>query len=197
MADYSLFAQAGAVFTYGIDGHAQMRRAAYFVDQILHGAHPGDLPIEQPTGYLLVVNVRAARRFGWAVPVSDLDHAGEAIERGWTACAAHGFAPYQCSLPTCVYHIIEGNDHGRIWEERHDREHQERADRPDEGVRSGRDLLCPRLWPVPGAAGGRPRHGASRIPEAGPVERRDQQGRGRPRRRGEPAPSCPRRGGCP
>jgi putative tryptophan/tyrosine transport system substrate-binding protein len=80
MADYSLFAQAGAVFSYGIDDHAQMRRAAYFVDRILRGAHPGDLPIQQPTEFRLVVNVGAARRFGWVIPLSVLARADEVIE---------------------------------------------------------------------------------------------------------------------
>lgn len=80
VADYSLFAEAGAVFTYGIDDHAQMRRAAYFVDKIFKGAHPGDLPIQQPTEFRLVVNTGAAKRFGWVVPLSILAHADEVIE---------------------------------------------------------------------------------------------------------------------
>lgn len=80
VADYSLFAQAGAVFTYGINDHAQMRQAAYFVDRILKGAHPGDLPIQQPTEFRLVVNAGAAKRFGWAIPLSVLARADEVIE---------------------------------------------------------------------------------------------------------------------
>ncbi|MBB3020960.1 putative ABC transport system substrate-binding protein [Microvirga lupini] len=80
VADYSLFAHAGAMFTYGIDDHAQMRRAAYFVDRIFKGAHPGDLPIQQPTEFRLVVNAGAAKRFGWAIPLSVLARADEVIE---------------------------------------------------------------------------------------------------------------------
>jgi putative ABC transport system substrate-binding protein len=80
VADYSLFAEAGALFTYGIDDHAQMRKAAYFVDQILRGVPPGDLPIQQPTEFRLVVNAAAAKRFGWTIPVSILALADTVIE---------------------------------------------------------------------------------------------------------------------
>lgn len=80
VGDYSLFAEAGAVIAFGIDDYEQMRQAAYFVDQIFKGAHPADLPIQQPSKFRLVVNVGAAKRFGWSIPVPILASADEVIE---------------------------------------------------------------------------------------------------------------------
>jgi putative ABC transport system substrate-binding protein len=80
VADWPVFAEAGALLTYGIDSYANLRRAAYFVDRILKGASPADLPIEQPTEARLVVNAAAAKRFGWAIPPSVLARADEVIE---------------------------------------------------------------------------------------------------------------------
>ena len=80
LADWMMFAEAGAVLTYGIDTYANMRRAAYFVDRIFKGASPADLPIEQPTETKLVVNLAAAKRFGWTIPPSVLARADEVIE---------------------------------------------------------------------------------------------------------------------
>jgi putative tryptophan/tyrosine transport system substrate-binding protein len=73
-------AQAGAVLALGIDQDANIRRAAYFVDRILKGASPAELPIEQPTETKLAVNVTAAKRFGWTIPPSLLARADEVIE---------------------------------------------------------------------------------------------------------------------
>jgi putative ABC transport system substrate-binding protein len=80
VADWPIFAEAGALLTYGIDSYANLRRAAYFVDRIVKGASPADLPIEQPTETRLVVNVAAARRFGWTIPPTVLARADEVIE---------------------------------------------------------------------------------------------------------------------
>jgi putative tryptophan/tyrosine transport system substrate-binding protein len=80
IGDYSLFAEDGAVFAYGIDDYEQMRQAAYFVDRIFKGARPADLPIQQPSKFRLVVNIGAARRFGWSIPVSILASADQVIE---------------------------------------------------------------------------------------------------------------------
>ncbi len=80
ISDYSLFAEAGAVLTYGIDDLAQMRRAAYYVDRIFKGADPAELPIEQPTEFRLAINLQAADNFGWTVPPSLLAQADELIE---------------------------------------------------------------------------------------------------------------------
>jgi putative tryptophan/tyrosine transport system substrate-binding protein len=80
IADYRFFAQAGALMTYGIDDPAQMRRAAGFVDRILRGGNPAEMPIEQPTKFRLVVNRRTAAAFGIDIPESVLLQADEVIE---------------------------------------------------------------------------------------------------------------------
>ena len=80
LADYSVFAEAGALLTFGPDDAAQTRRAASFVDRILRGAKPAELPIEQPTTFQLVVNVMSARKLGFTVPPSVLARADRVIE---------------------------------------------------------------------------------------------------------------------
>ncbi len=62
------FANAGALLSYGVDPVANYRRAAVFVDKILKGAKPGELPMEQPTTLDLVVNATTARALGLAIP---------------------------------------------------------------------------------------------------------------------------------
>ncbi|HVL71163.1 MAG TPA: ABC transporter substrate binding protein, partial [Beijerinckiaceae bacterium] len=68
------------VLALGIDQDANIRRAAYFVDRILKGTSPAELPIEQPTETRLAVNLTAAKRFGWTIPPSLLARADEVIE---------------------------------------------------------------------------------------------------------------------
>ena len=70
VSNYRLFAEAGAVFSYGPDDLASAQRASYFVDRILRGTPPGDLPIEQPTTFRLVINARALRELGWTLPTN-------------------------------------------------------------------------------------------------------------------------------
>jgi putative ABC transport system substrate-binding protein len=73
-------AQAGGFAAYGIDFVDLWRRAATFVDKFLKGAKPADLPVEQATKFVTIVNLKAAKAIGVEVPTALLLRADEVIE---------------------------------------------------------------------------------------------------------------------
>jgi putative ABC transport system substrate-binding protein len=77
---FSYFARDGGLLSYGIDLVDNFRRAASYVDRILRGAKPGDLPVQLPVKYEMVVNRKTAKALGLAVPPSILLRADEVIE---------------------------------------------------------------------------------------------------------------------
>jgi putative tryptophan/tyrosine transport system substrate-binding protein len=74
------FVKAGALMSYGPNYPALFRRAAEYVDKILRGAIPGEIPVEQPTKFDLVINLTTAKAIGLALPESVLLRADEVIE---------------------------------------------------------------------------------------------------------------------
>jgi putative ABC transport system substrate-binding protein len=76
----ALFAASGGLISYGVDLDDSIRRAAVYVDRILKGEKPADLPVQQPTKYDLVINLRTAKTLGLTVPESLIALADEVIE---------------------------------------------------------------------------------------------------------------------
>ena len=80
MYEYASLVREGGVLSYGPSFDDMFQRAAVYVDKILKGAKPSELPVEQPTRYYLVVNTKTAKALGLMIPQSLLSRAEEVIQ---------------------------------------------------------------------------------------------------------------------
>jgi putative ABC transport system substrate-binding protein len=80
MSEGSVFVEAGGLVSYSSGEIDVFKRAAHYVDKILKGAKPADLPVEQPTKFEFVINLKTARQIGVVIPQSVLFRADKVIK---------------------------------------------------------------------------------------------------------------------